>query len=104
MIVSGTNRRVSELQICRESATERDGLLVEETNGIDGHHTNAGNAVIQHERDGPEIVMDPTGSAALVKAGNPNGMFRVVECGRDFHAAKAGTERQCRRGGLATID
>ena len=70
-----------------------EDVVVEHANRVEGHDAKPRVSVIDHTGHGPEVVVDGRRAAILAEAGEPDGMFGVIEARVDFRAGQADAER-----------
>ncbi len=104
MVVGGADDRVIDLEMRSQPLTDGDHIVMEKPDGVEGHDSKAGIAIVDHACDRPKVVMDGGGGPFLAKARQPNGAARAREVRVDLHPGEAGCERFGIRGRRAAVN
>ncbi len=101
MIVGGADDHVVELPGGGDALAHADDVVVEEADGVEGDEGNPGMAIVDGDGGGGEGVVDACGDAAIVEAGEPNGVEGVGDVRGDVEGGEACAEgaRLAERGG-----
>ena len=104
VVVGRRDDGVGEAQLRRESAADRDHVVVEQPDRVEHHAADAGVAVVDHPGDGLKVVVDRGRAAVLAEPGEVDRARGVGEVGVDLLAGEPGPQGAGFRAGGRAID